>query len=233
MVKRTNLSLRSLDDIQSEKDTSWRRRVQKVFNKVEADFATLGEYNDYLEEKEDIIFSIVNEEPNAEEAKAKIRAYEEANKAEIVIRQSQRADAERSIEDRIAAEQRDFERRKRERAEEEKLIANAKRKYKQETTEVLLGEREEVSAELVAAAMQGYRNELKRQSHGKTATQFVSPRVREPPEGYQKEKKMDREVYRKRTAPDPPWFARMHRCRRQLDRRARQYRRQLLRRLRR
>ena len=61
-------------------------------------------------------------------------------------------------------------------------------------------EREEVSAELVAAAMQGYRNELKRQSKGAQATQFVSPKVREPKGGLQKEKKLDREVYRKRQA---------------------------------
>lgn len=46
------------------------------------------------------VYSIVNEEPNAEEMKAKVKAYEEANKSQIVIRQSQRADEERSIADR-------------------------------------------------------------------------------------------------------------------------------------
>lgn len=34
--------------------------------------------------------------------KAKVKAYEEANKSQIVIRQSQRADEERSIADRYA-----------------------------------------------------------------------------------------------------------------------------------
>lgn len=47
-----------------------------------------------------IVYSIVNEEPNAEEMKAKVKAYEEQHKSEIVIRQSQRADEERSIADR-------------------------------------------------------------------------------------------------------------------------------------
>ena len=46
------------------------------------------------------VYSIVNEEPNAEEMKAKVKAYEEANKSQIVIRQSQRADEERSVSDR-------------------------------------------------------------------------------------------------------------------------------------
>jgi CDK-activating kinase assembly factor MAT1 len=111
----------------------------KVFNKVQTDFDTLAGYNNYLEEVEDIVYSIVNEEPCAEECKAKIRAYEEQNKASIVIRQSQRADEERAIQDRIAAEQREVERRKREQQEEEKAIALTKRKFKQESTEVLLG----------------------------------------------------------------------------------------------
>ena len=86
-----------------------------------------------------LVFSIVNEEPNAEECKAKIKAYEEAHRTEIVIRQSQRADEERAIQDRIAAEQRESERRKREYQEEEKAIALNKRKFKQEKAEVLLG----------------------------------------------------------------------------------------------
>lgn len=106
----------------------------------------------------DVVYAIVNEEPNAEEMKAKVKAYEEANKSQIVIRQSQRADEERSIADRcvdsrasgidvvyssldtrIAAEQREAERRKREAIEEERAIALTKRKYKQEAAEVLLG----------------------------------------------------------------------------------------------
>ena len=45
--------------------------------------------------------------------------------------------------------------------------------------------------------MQGYRNELKRQGRGAgAATNFVSPRVREPDGGMQREGKLDRELYR-------------------------------------
>lgn len=85
------------------------------------------------------VFSIVNEEPNAEECKSKIKEYEEAYRTEIVIRQSLRADEERAKQDQIAAEQREAERRKREFFEEEKAVALAKRKLKQESKEVLLG----------------------------------------------------------------------------------------------
>mmetsp|Transcript_21904 Transcript_21904/g.36194 ORF Transcript_21904/g.36194 Transcript_21904/m.36194 type:complete len:168 (-) Transcript_21904:40-543(-) len=131
--------------------------------------------------------------------KAKVKAYEGAHKSQIVIRQSRRADEERSIADRIAAEQREAQRRKRENKEEERAVALTKRKFKQESAEVLLGEREEVSAELKAAQMQGYRNELRRQGRGSAANNTAQPRVREPEGGLlEREKKMDRELYRKR-----------------------------------
>mmetsp|Transcript_32377 Transcript_32377/g.64431 ORF Transcript_32377/g.64431 Transcript_32377/m.64431 type:complete len:300 (-) Transcript_32377:192-1091(-) len=201
VVKRVTLSTRTLDDVQCEKDTSWRRRILKVYNKVEKDFPSLLEYNNYLEEVEDIIFSIVNEEPNAEEAKAKVKAYEEANRSQIVMRQSQRADEERCIADRIASEQREAERRKREFQEIEKAVALTKRKFKQETTEVMLGERDQVSAEVAAAQMQGYRNELLRQQRGRGGQlPGAGPRVREPEGGLGRDKVKDREMYRKRQA---------------------------------
>ena len=207
-VKRVTLTQRTLDDVQCEKDTSWRRRVLKVFNKTQADFDSLLEYNNYLEMVEDLIYSIVNEEPDAEDAKAKIKQYEQAHKAAIVIRQAQRADEERSIQDRIAAEQRQAERLRQVAQDEEKAVALAKRKWKQESTEVLLGEREEVSADVAHAQMQGYRNELLRQARGNgtttTTTQaaalMISPNVREPAGGWKRQNKMDRDLYRKRQA---------------------------------
>lgn len=201
-VKRVTLSTRSLDDIQCEKDTSWRRRVMKVYNKVQTDFKSLLEYNNYLEEVEDIVWAIVNEEPNAEDMKNKVKKYELDHKSEIATRQSQRADEDRSIADRIATEQRDTERRKRQFLEEEKVIAAAKRRFKQESLQVSLGEREEVSKDLVAAQKAGYRNEiLKAHRNRKAQSEMINrgPRVREPVGGYQ-DIKIDRNLYLKRQA---------------------------------
>jgi CDK-activating kinase assembly factor MAT1 len=202
-VKRVTLTQRTLDAVQCEKDTSWRRRLLAVYNKTPNDFETLKEYNDYLEEIEDMIYSIVNEEPNAEECKAKIKEYELAHRGEIVIRQSQRADEERAIQDQIAAEQLAAQRNRIELQEERQHMLYTKRKFKQESTEVLLGERAEVSAELLAAQMQGYKNELKRRSTNSTAALlFVSPKVREPSTGLLKESQQQfgPELYRKRQA---------------------------------
>lgn len=203
LVKRVTLSSRTLDDVQCEKDSSWRRRILKVYNKAESDFGTLLEYNNYLEEVEDIIYSIVNEEPNSEECKAKVKSYEEANRTQIVIRQSQRADEERCTADRIANEQRLADKYKRDFYEVEKAVTIAKLKFKQENIEVMLGERDQVSAEVAAAQMLGYRNELIRQRRGGGFGANGSgggPRVREPEGGLMKDKVKDREMYRKRQA---------------------------------
>ena len=89
---------------------------------------------------EDMIYAIVNEEPKAEEIKASIKEYEQRHKAEIDKRQSKRDDEKRNIQDRIDAEHRQTENNRKLVMEEEKNIAINKRKFKAETTEVLLGE---------------------------------------------------------------------------------------------
>ncbi len=77
----------------------------------------------------------------------------------------------------------------------------ARQKFKQETTEVMLGERDQVSAEVAAAQMLGYRNELIRQQRGRGGQMpGAGPCVREPEGGLGKDKVKDREMYRKRQA---------------------------------
>mmetsp|Transcript_41392 Transcript_41392/g.81104 ORF Transcript_41392/g.81104 Transcript_41392/m.81104 type:complete len:346 (-) Transcript_41392:325-1362(-) len=200
LVKRVTLSSRSLDDFLAERDASWRRRVTAVYNKASEDFADKKEHDDYLEMVEDIIYSIVNELRDAEERKDQLRAHEESNRHDIVVRASRRADAERTMGDRVTAEIRDGERRKREFMEEERLVKETKRRVKVENTEVMLGEREELSAELRAAQMQGYRNSVRAARRGRNAAAFAEgPKVREPADGLVREKKpIDRAVYRRR-----------------------------------
>lgn len=69
----------------------------------------------------------------------------------------------------------------------------------------MLGERDQVSAEVAAAQMLGYRNELIRQQRGRGGNAGGGnagdgPRVREPEGGLVKDKLKDREMYRKRQA---------------------------------
>merc|ERR1719203_805064 len=82
-------------------------------------------------------------------------------------------------------------------------MVKAKRRYKKEATQVSLGEREEVSRELVQAQIRGYKNDIIEQRNGFLSSNeknLCGPRVREPSGGLFKRRKLDREFYRKRQA---------------------------------
>jgi CDK-activating kinase assembly factor MAT1 len=182
-VKKSNLTYRSLDAVLCENDANWRRRILRIYNKTRSDFVDLKSYNDYLEEVEDMIYSIVNDEPNAEEYKSKLKLEEEKNKAEITQRQARKAEEDRMIQDQIEKERQEAVRRKREIEMEERDVAQLKRKIKKENQEVLLGQREEISAELLQAQMQGYATAVKLSRQGKAQAMQQPPRVREPEGG--------------------------------------------------
>ena len=59
----------------------------------------------------------------------------------------------------------------------------------------MLGERDQVSAEVAAAQMLGYRNELIRQQRGRGQISGAGPRVREPEGGLGKDKVSSRSKY--------------------------------------
>ncbi|KAF4532267.1 hypothetical protein B566_EDAN007239 [Ephemera danica] len=60
-LRRNNFRVQLFEDSRVEKEVDIRRRVLRDFNKREEDFATLREYNDYLEEVESIIYNLTND----------------------------------------------------------------------------------------------------------------------------------------------------------------------------
>ncbi|RVE52172.1 hypothetical protein evm_003245 [Chilo suppressalis] len=59
-LRRSNYRVQLFEDPMVEKEIDIRKRVLKDYNKKEEDFATLREYNDYLEEIETIIYNLTN-----------------------------------------------------------------------------------------------------------------------------------------------------------------------------
>ena len=59
-LRRTNFRLQLFEDANVDKEVDIRRRILKDFNKLQEDFDSLREYNDYLEMVEDIIFNLCN-----------------------------------------------------------------------------------------------------------------------------------------------------------------------------
>uniref|UniRef100_A0A8C4QR86 CDK-activating kinase assembly factor MAT1 n=1 Tax=Eptatretus burgeri TaxID=7764 RepID=A0A8C4QR86_EPTBU len=67
------------DDPLVDKEVDIRKKVLKTYNKREEDFATLREFNDYLEEIEDIVYKLTRN-VDVENTKRKMDIYQRENK---------------------------------------------------------------------------------------------------------------------------------------------------------
>ncbi|KAH7018718.1 CDK-activating kinase assembly factor MAT1-domain-containing protein [Macrophomina phaseolina] len=81
-LRKNRFRKKTFEDIQVEREVDIRRRVAAVFNRREDEFETLDDYNNYLNDVEDITYDLVNR-INVEQAEARLRKYAEANQASI------------------------------------------------------------------------------------------------------------------------------------------------------
>lgn len=79
VLKKGKFRAQVFEDPIVEKEIDIRRRIMKIYNKQEYEFETLNEWNDYLEEIENIVFNLTND-LNILETGKKIDAYERKNK---------------------------------------------------------------------------------------------------------------------------------------------------------
>ncbi|OTA68447.1 CDK-activating kinase assembly factor [Hypoxylon sp. EC38] len=119
-------------DLTVEREVDVRRRVQAVFNMTQDDFETLRDYNDYLQQVEDLTFDLVQGgEAERKEAEQKLLAYEQKHKDEIEKNKKRGREAENLRKQRDAAEaeaarqRRLEEQREEERARAEEASINA------------------------------------------------------------------------------------------------------------
>ncbi|KAI1138126.1 CDK-activating kinase assembly factor [Hypoxylon sp. FL0543] len=119
-------------DLTVEREVDVRRRVQAVFNMAQDDFETLRDYNDYLQQVEDLTFDLVQGgEADRRAAEQKLLAYEQKHKDEIEKNRRRGRDAENQRKQRDAAEaeaarqRRLEEQREEERARAEEASINA------------------------------------------------------------------------------------------------------------
>ncbi|KAG9141557.1 hypothetical protein Leryth_025355 [Lithospermum erythrorhizon] len=73
------------------KEMSIRRRISSIFNKREEDFPSLKEYNDYLEEVEDMIVNLV-EGIDVPVIEVKIAQYQRENAEQIMVAHARKAE---------------------------------------------------------------------------------------------------------------------------------------------
>jgi len=111
-LRRGNFLTKVDEDPELERELNVRRTILKEFNKRREDFKTLREYNDYLEEVEDLIYNLVND-IDIVATQDKIKKYRRENQAVIVLNQSKKADEDRLLQEQMKVEQEEYETRKR------------------------------------------------------------------------------------------------------------------------
>ncbi|PNS16218.1 CDK-activating kinase assembly factor MAT1 [Sphaceloma murrayae] len=72
----------TFEDIQVEREVDIRRRVAAIFNRREEEFEDLMDYNNYLNDVEDITYNLINQ-IDVEETEKKLQAYSASNKESI------------------------------------------------------------------------------------------------------------------------------------------------------
>lgn len=145
-----------------EKEVDIRKRILRDFNKKEEDFATLREYNDYLEEIESLIYNLAN---NIEllETNKKIEAYKKANKEQILKNKSKIGREEYELEELLEMEKQQEEDRKLELIKQEAEIKKKKIREKEALIDELMFSEANAKniVETFASTIQATREEAK------------------------------------------------------------------------
>lgn len=102
-LRRSNYSVPRFEDVIVEKECRVRRRLAGIFCKAQEDFETVRDYNDYLEEVEDIVFNLMHD-VDVQQMDAKIESYRQANLEQIKRAQTRESTEADKIRAELAAE---------------------------------------------------------------------------------------------------------------------------------
>ncbi|KAI1301689.1 CDK-activating kinase assembly factor MAT1 [Halotydeus destructor] len=136
-LRRANFRYQLFEDSFVEKEVDIRKKILKDFNKREDDFATLREYNDYLEEIETIVYNLTYD-IDADATKRKVEQYKKENQEVISKNRSKKSKDEELIED-LMEEEKDSQALRKLNLYDEQLVLKSKMK-KNKQKEALVDE---------------------------------------------------------------------------------------------
>lgn len=125
------------EDATVEKEVDIRKRILRDFNKKEEDFATKREYDDYLEEVEDIIYNLTND-IDVLETNKKIDQYRKENKELILKNKTRLGKRENELEELLEMEKSEQEERRQELLKQELEIKKKKIRDKEALIDELM-----------------------------------------------------------------------------------------------
>lgn len=120
-----------------EKEVDIRKRILRDFNKKEEDFSTLREYNDYLEEVENIIYNLSNN-IDVMETNKKIEQYKKDNREQIMKSKTKMGRSENELQEMLELEKQREDERKLELVREEMEIKKKKIRDKEALIDELM-----------------------------------------------------------------------------------------------
>lgn len=130
-LRRNDFRIQQFEDLIVEKEVDIRKRILKIYNKLEDDFQTASDplraYNDYLEEVESIIWNLANGQ-DVEETKKQIDKYKKDNESLIRKNNFKLGREEAMITSQIEEDERLAEQRRMEALLLEKQEKNDKKK---------------------------------------------------------------------------------------------------------
>ncbi|KAJ8686784.1 hypothetical protein QAD02_022578 [Eretmocerus hayati] len=110
-LRRVNFRVQLYEDATVEKEVDIRKRILRDFNKKEEDFATQREYDDYLEEVENIIYNLANN-IDVIETNRKIEQYKRENRELIQKNKTKLGKKENELEELLEIEKIEQEERR-------------------------------------------------------------------------------------------------------------------------
>ncbi|XP_039597781.1 CDK-activating kinase assembly factor MAT1 [Polypterus senegalus] len=145
-LRKSNFRIQLFEDPTIDKEVEIRKKILKIYNKREHDFSSLNEYNNYLEQIEEIVFNLTNNF-DVEKTKQLMEQYQKENKDLIQRNKIKLTREQEELEEILAIERKEAEERRLLLLKEEQRQLMAKKKSKQ----TLLDELE--SSKLPAAVL--------------------------------------------------------------------------------
>lgn len=136
-LRRVNFRVQLYEDATVEKEVDIRKRILRDFNKKEEDFATKREYDDYLEEVEDIIYNLANN-IDVIETNKKIDQYKKENKELIQKNKTRSGKRDNELEELLEMEKTEQEERRLELLKQELEIKKKKIRDKEALIDELM-----------------------------------------------------------------------------------------------
>lgn len=129
-LRKSNFRVQLFEDPTVDKEVEIRKKVLKIYNKRDFDFPSLREYNDYLEQVEDIVYNLTNN-VDVENTKLRMEQYQRENRDVIQRNKAKLTREQEELEELLLLEQQSNEQRRLEVLQEEQRQLQAKRKNKQ------------------------------------------------------------------------------------------------------